>query len=223
MNLIKSQDYFNPIDVKERIHIIGCGSVGSVIAENLARLGLTNITLYDFDKVESHNIANQMFFDEDIGCLKTEATAKLIEKINPSAKLDIKIESDGYKNQSLNGYVFLAVDNIDTRREIIEAQKYNQSIKAIFDFRTGFEDAQHYAADWSNAKHRQALLKTMQFSHDEAKQSMPTTACGTTLGLAPVVRAVVTAGITNFVNFVKQSQLKKVILINPFAFEIDSI
>ena len=65
MNLIKSQDYFNPLNVTERCHIIGCGSVGSTIAELLARLGLTKISLYDFDTVSPHNLANQMFFERD--------------------------------------------------------------------------------------------------------------------------------------------------------------
>ena len=67
MNLIKPQDYFSPTKVGSRCHIIGCGSVGSTIAENLVRLGVTNITLYDFDTVAEHNIANQMFFSSDIG------------------------------------------------------------------------------------------------------------------------------------------------------------
>ena len=61
MNLVKSQDYFNPLDVTKRCHIIGCGSVGSTVAELLIRLGLTKISLYDFDVVSAHNLANQMF------------------------------------------------------------------------------------------------------------------------------------------------------------------
>ena len=67
MNLSKSIEFFNPTKVKERVHIIGCGAAGSTIAELLARAGLSKVTLYDFDKVEPHNIANQMFKDSDIG------------------------------------------------------------------------------------------------------------------------------------------------------------
>ena len=65
MNLVKSRDYFNPINVNQRCHIIGCGSVGSTVAELLVRLGLTKISLYDFDVVSSHNLANQMFNHSD--------------------------------------------------------------------------------------------------------------------------------------------------------------
>ena len=35
MNLAKSAEFFNPINVKDRVHIIGCGSVGSAVAEQL--------------------------------------------------------------------------------------------------------------------------------------------------------------------------------------------
>ena len=52
MNLAKSAEFFDPSQVKEKINIIGCGSVGSTIAELLARFGLTNVNLYDFDVVE---------------------------------------------------------------------------------------------------------------------------------------------------------------------------
>lgn len=46
---------------------IGCGSVGSNIAQTLARCGVTNMTLWDFDDVETKNIVNQDYFEDDIG------------------------------------------------------------------------------------------------------------------------------------------------------------
>ena len=59
MNLLKSKDYFSPNKVNGKVHIIGCGSVGSTIAELIARTGIKDICLYDFDTVSPHNIANQ--------------------------------------------------------------------------------------------------------------------------------------------------------------------
>ena len=61
MDLSKSYEYFQPEKLTDRVHIIGCGSVGSTVAENLARSGVTKFTLWDFDVVEPHNLANQMF------------------------------------------------------------------------------------------------------------------------------------------------------------------
>lgn len=61
MDLSKIEMVFDPASVKGRIHIIGCGSVGSTVAELLARYGLTKFTLWDMDFVEPKNIVNQMF------------------------------------------------------------------------------------------------------------------------------------------------------------------
>lgn len=136
MNLAKSLDVFSPHDVKGRIHIIGCGSVGSTIAELLARYGLTNFTLYDFDTVKKKNIVNQMFFDPQVGQPKVEALRDILCAINPEAKNDIRLEPSGWNGQPLSGYVFLAVDNIEIRQKIVDANRFNTFIKAMFDVRT---------------------------------------------------------------------------------------
>lgn len=218
MDLSKSFDYFNPTKVNGKCHIIGCGSVGSTIAELLTRLGVSDFVLYDFDKVEPHNLANQMFLIEDIKRPKVEATVDIIRSINK--EVAIQTFPEGYTSQKLSGYVFLCVDNIDLRREICEKNKMNKSIKAVFDFRTAFESAQHYAAEWGDLRQINNLLKTMEFSHEEAKSAAPVTACGRTLGLAPTVRMVCTLGVCNFVNYVLGKGLKPIVVCDPFAMEI---
>ena len=86
LNLTKSYDFFKPEDVKEHIHIIGCGSVGSTVAELLVRFGLTKLTLYDFDRVEPKNLANQLFRQEHVGKLKVNALADMLYEINPEVR-----------------------------------------------------------------------------------------------------------------------------------------
>ena len=126
MDLSKSYEFFKPDMCKERINIIGCGAIGSTVAENIVRFGITNIALYDFDYVEPHNIANQMFRQIDVGKTKVEALSDILCEINPDLKNDIKLVDKGYVGQKLSGYVFLCVDNIDLRREIATACKNNQ-------------------------------------------------------------------------------------------------
>jgi len=223
MNLIKSFDYFDPAKLSGGCHIIGCGSVGSTVAENLARLGITNFCLYDFDVVESKNIVNQMFSHADIGRPKTEAVRDMIISINPEAEKHIEIFNDGYKSQHLAGYVFLAVDNIELRRDICLKNKFNKAIKAVFDFRTRLEDGQTYAADWGDLHQINNLLSSMEFSHEEAHEATPVSACGIVLGIAPTVRFICTLGVGNFINFVKRGEIKQTIIANPFAFEVDAL
>lgn len=220
MNLSKSYEFFKPEMVTSRIHIIGCGSVGSTVAENLARFGINNIALYDFDKVEEHNIVNQMFTQADVGRLKTEAVADMVRAINPECKL--KLMNEGWTGQSLAGYVFLCVDDIDLRRKIVEANRTNRYVKAMFDFRTRLTDAQHYAADWSSKESIDNFFNSMAFSHDEAKEETPVSACNVALSVAPTVRTICALGVSNFVNFVKDHSLKKLILVDAFNFTVDA-
>lgn len=222
MDLSKSYEFFKPEMCRERIHIIGCGAIGSTVAENLARFGLTKITLYDFDKVEAHNIANQMFTQEDIGKLKIEAVAEYLMKINPDIKNDIVLVPKGYVGQRLSGYVFLCVDNIDLRREIATSCIGNPFVKAMFDFRMRLTDAQHYAAAWNDQKMVESFLKSMAFSHEEAKKETPVSACNITLSVVPTVRAIVALGVSNFINFAKGGSIRKLILTDAFGYTVDA-
>lgn len=206
--------------VDGQIHIIGCGSVGSTLAELLVRYGVKNLTLYDFDVVEPKNVVNQMFTSSDIGKEKVTALADHLLDINPDLADSIRIADKGYTNQKLSGYVFLCVDNIDLRREIAENNRSNPFIKAMFDFRTRLTDAQHYAADWSNEKQKDAFIASMQFSHEEAAQETPMSACRVTLGVAATVRMIVTCGVVNFIDFIKKKQIKKTILINTETWDV---
>lgn len=220
MDLSKSFEFFQPSLAKGKCHIIGCGSVGSTIAENLARLGVTNMALYDFDTVEPHNIANQMFVNSDIKKPKIEATRRIIVDINPDASESITLFPEGYVGQKLSGYVFLCVDNIELRKEICLKNRMNRSIKAVFDCRTRLEDAQTYAANWADLSQVDNLIKSMDFTHDEAAEATPTSACGRVLGVATTVRMVCALCVSNFVTFCQGRGLHQAIVCNPFAADV---
>jgi sulfur carrier protein ThiS adenylyltransferase len=222
LDLSKSYEYFKPEKNKERIHIMGCGSVGSTIAENLVRSGVTNLALWDFDKVEKKNLANQMFRYADIGKPKVDALFEILKEINPDIVDNIDIYPEGWTGQQLSGYIFLCVDNIDTRRQIVEKHFDNPYVVAMFDFRTRLEDAQHYAADWSDRKSKEDFLKSMAFTHDEASEATPVSACNVTLAVCPTIRTVCAYGISNFMNFWNGKPLRKVVLVDAFSFALDA-
>lgn len=62
----------------------------------------------------------------------------------------------------------------------------------------------------------------MNFSHEEAKQTTPLTACNVEMGVAPTVRIVCSYGISNFMNLISHKETKKIILINAFTFEVEA-
>lgn len=225
LDLSKSYDFFQPDKDKSKIHIIGCGSVGSTIAENLARCGVKNFVLYDFDTVEAHNIVNQMFTQEQVGKPKVEALKEILISINPEIAHTIELRPEGWteKSKKMSGYVFLAVDSIEIRRQIVEKYIDNLNIKAMFDVRTLLESAQHFAADWGDYKAKKAFLDSMQFSHEEASDETPVSACGITLGVATTVRIISALAVNNYINFVKGNGIKKMVIADGFKFDLIAI
>ena len=213
MDLRKHLEFFNP-DIEENIHIIGLGAIGSHVAIMLTRLGLNNIHIYDFDNVNKHNIANQHYFEADIGFSKTVCTQEYME--NVCCNVEIVPYDDGYIKQNLNGYVFLCVDDIELRKEIVEENRHNKQIKAMFDFRMRLTDAQAYAANWSDPTSIIRLLKTMSFTKEEAKEATPLSACGTTLAVLPTIWCIVSLGIANFINFTKGGHIKEFTMFDTF-------
>ena len=222
MNLNKHHEFFQPETVTEKIHIVGCGAIGSTLAYMLAKLGLTNFVLYDEDIVESKNVANQMYRSIDIGRQKTEALKDMLIEVNPD--IEHFIQTKGfYTNQQLNGYVFIAVDSIEIRKKIVEANKYNPNVVAMFDFRMRLEDAQHYAADWSSVKMKDDLYASMDFTDEEAREQTPMSAFIETLSIFYTITGIVNCGIQNFVHFVKDKKaLQKTMFYNSKFHAIDT-
>ena len=219
MDLNKSLEFFDPSKVKERCNVIGCGSIGSNVAELLARYGIEKITLWDFDVVEPHNIANQLYTEEDVGKPKTEALASILYKINPRLKKTLRIKNCACKEHPLEGYIFLCLDHIDARRKIVEYNWYNPEIKCVFDYRTTLLEGQCYFADWKNTKQKDSLLESMNFTHEEAKANTPVSACGFELSVSPVVRLCSIMGIVNFTNFINNEPTKHLIICDPYSYD----
>ena len=60
-----------------RVGIVGLGSVGCIVAESIARIGVSKVTLIDPDIVEEHNLDRLLYGTRsDIGKLKVELAAQ---------------------------------------------------------------------------------------------------------------------------------------------------
>jgi len=221
MDLSKSYEFFQPEKDTSRIHIVGCGSVGSTIAENLARCGVTKMTLWDFDKVESHNIVNQMFRNQDLGKTKVEALRDILVDINPDIADSLRLKPKGWQGELMSGYIFLAVDDIELRRKIVELHKDCLDVVAVFDVRTMLTGAQHYAARWDDYNAKQDLLNTMQFSNEDAESAVPVSACGVVLGVATTIRLICAMVVNNYIKFVKGEGYWRFVQIDGFSGILD--
>lgn len=76
-------------DIMKNKHVVilGCGSVGSLVAMELARAGVENFFLTDPDIVEYHNICRHQCGIEDVGDLKINALSRKLCNINPNVKI----------------------------------------------------------------------------------------------------------------------------------------
>ena len=73
--------------------ILGCGSVGSLVALQLAKSGVGNFLLVDNDIVEYHNLCRHQCGISDVGRYKTDALKEKILNINASAKVICEVST----------------------------------------------------------------------------------------------------------------------------------
>jgi len=82
----------NYLEIRERlapfkVGIAGCGGLGSNCAVALARVGIGELVIVDFDKVEESNLNRQYFFHHQIGLEKPLALKKNIELIGSPTRV----------------------------------------------------------------------------------------------------------------------------------------
>ena len=73
---------------KKRVLIVGLGSGGASIAVELAKAGVGNFDLVDFDRLELHNIARHIAGVNELGRLKTNIVRDAILGKNPYANIN---------------------------------------------------------------------------------------------------------------------------------------
>lgn len=71
--------------LQKKAVFVGCGSVGSLVAVELAKAGVGNFMLIDNDVFGYHNICRHQCGIYDVGHFKTDALADRIFQINPYA------------------------------------------------------------------------------------------------------------------------------------------
>lgn len=93
---------------KAQVGIAGLGGLGSHIAMALARTGIGQLHLVDFDSVEPSNLNRQVYTIEDLGKAKTEALKTRLKAVNPF----IEIKTDTVKVTEANAHALFQNDSI---------------------------------------------------------------------------------------------------------------
>lgn len=102
--------------------LLGCGALGSVAADLLARAGVGHLVIVDRDIVELTNLQRQVLFDEDDVAArlpKAEAARRRIEKINSQVQVSGIVDDIDHANigRYAKGADLLldGLDNFETR------------------------------------------------------------------------------------------------------------
>jgi len=129
------------------ITVIGAGAIGSVTVVTLAKMGCSDITVWDGDTLEDLNIPNQLCKPSMTGKLKVEALAVLVDELT---EVQIKETHRPYIGQSLEGVVIVTVDNMTCRQRVWKRAKLNRKIPLLIDARMGAEFARIYTIHPTN-------------------------------------------------------------------------
>ena len=104
------------------VTIIGCGALGTVLANNLCRAGVGHLVIADRDYIEMNNLQRQILFDEDDVARHLPKAIAAVEKLR-KVNSDVRVEawwkiSTPMASRSLvreSDLVLDATDNFETR------------------------------------------------------------------------------------------------------------
>jgi molybdopterin-synthase adenylyltransferase len=103
--------------LNSRVTLVGCGALGTVLANSLVRSGVGHLRLIDRDFIETNNLQRQILFDEDdvaANLPKAEAAARKLRRINSGVEIEpVVVDVDRTNILELAGDADLILDGSD--------------------------------------------------------------------------------------------------------------
>ena len=100
------------------IAIVGVGAIGSHLAEMLAKLGITRLTLIDPDEVDTVNLGVQGFYESEVGQSKVAAVNARLLGIRHDIQMATWPEEYQPEQIASGSVIFSCVDSMKVRRQI---------------------------------------------------------------------------------------------------------
>lgn len=157
------------------VAVLGVGGVGGYVAEMLARTGVMNITLVDFDKIDVSNLNRQIIATtKNIGKFKVEEFKNRLEDINPNCNVTIfntkltEITIPQIINNSFN-FVIDCIDDISAKVDLAKFCTKN-NINLISSMGTGnrYKDIPQFeVTDISKTSYDKLAKKLRKLLKDE--------------------------------------------------------
>lgn len=103
---LKNRSSTNITAADKRVLVIGCGSIGGYLIDQLVKYGINNITIVDFDKFREENIYRHLLGLQFVDKYKTVAIKEYIESNIPG--IIINTREDRIDNQLKDGGIDLS-------------------------------------------------------------------------------------------------------------------
>lgn len=140
------------------VWIMGCGSVGSKVAIELARVGFRQFQLFDGDTVKVENLAFQAFDEGDVGRSKSVALAEKIQMVASTCEVKpAGVYQGAAVPQSPNTIAVCSFHSFAGRR--LAWGQLAPTVTAYFDARTGFNQAEVYSVALDQRKQAEAVAE----------------------------------------------------------------
>lgn len=208
MELTRQKPIIDISKVTDEIHIIGGGATGSNVALSLVKMGLIP-HVWDYDKVEEHNLCNQMFFEKHIEELKVNA----IQEVAELSGGDIIPHEDKVVKgniRKIKGIVFVLVDSMSSRKTIYEGLKMNVKCKLLIETRMGGKFGNIYTINPLNIHHCKEYEQTLYSDEEVVSES----ACGSSVSIFPTANIISNLAIWQFINYINEKEYSNDISIN---------
>lgn len=163
--LIRQFDLIPADALNKRVLVVGAGAVGSFTVLTLAKMGISNITVVDFDTIDVANMNCQFYRTEDINKPKVVALHSLVKAFTDVAIKFLPIKIDEKTQLGEFDIVISAVDSMSVRKLLWE--KYKGKGVFFLDARMGGESILMYSIKSSDAKDITDYETTL-YSDDDA-------------------------------------------------------
>lgn len=110
------------------VMVVGCGAVGSFAIEALARTGIGNLVVVDFDDVDESNINRQLFaMTSTVGLPKVSVATSRIHDINPDCNVTaLNMFFDNTSNINIRpDYIIDAIDTVESKIALYQWAHHN--------------------------------------------------------------------------------------------------
>ena len=208
MDFSRQREVFEPEKFTQPVHVIGCGATGSWVALLLAKLGVKDLHLWDFDLVEEHNLPNQAFELLDVGRSKVSACYSRTSAFSDTKPVTHFEPVTG--DTQLSGIVFVLTDTMSSRTDIYKrALKNNLNVPLVIETRMCTEGGRVYAFNPCNRRETEPYAQTL-YSDEESVVSD----CGIAQTLAPTATLLASLAVWQMIKWHNNVEIDNEIIVD---------